>query len=93
MNEETTIIRLASSTPLPCAIWTAERGTQCGKPATVTYAYRLAEPQEGPLAGRWIIQPVCRECAEKAAQVYGVGQCDLAEEYGVILATVLRITR
>lgn len=70
MSEETTIIRLASSTPLPCAIWTAERGEQCGKPATAAYAYRLEEPQNSVTAGRWIIQPVCRECAEKAAQVY-----------------------
>lgn len=70
MTEQTTIIRLASSTPLPCAIWTAERGEQCGKPATAAYAYRMDAPRDGPMAGRWIIQPVCRECAEKAAQVY-----------------------
>lgn len=65
----TRIIRLAQSTPLPCSIYNPSTNAPCGKPACAAYANELEEPI-GPPAGRWIIQPVCSECATAAAEVY-----------------------
>jgi hypothetical protein len=70
MSYTTKIVRLASSTPLPCSTYNAERDAPCGKPAYAAYAYEK-EDDMPPLQGRWILQPVCQECANKAAKVYG----------------------
>lgn len=64
MTNPTKIIRLASSTPLPCSI--LKPNGLCGKPAYAAYAY----PSSAQPSGQWLIQPVCRECAEKARGVY-----------------------
>lgn len=63
---ETKIIRLASSTPLPCSIYNASTDKPCGKTAYAAYAY----PTETPPPGQWLVQPVCQECAVKASAVY-----------------------
>jgi len=65
----TRIICLASSTPLPCSIYNPSTNAPCGKPAYAAYASEWEEPNS-PTAGRWIIQPVCQECATAAAEVY-----------------------
>lgn len=66
MTNQTKIIRLASATPLPCCIYNPATNDLCRKPAYAAYAY----PSEATPRGQWLIQPVCRECAEKARKVY-----------------------
>lgn len=76
MNEETVIIKLDAATPLPCSIYDPGRDAPCGKPAFVAYAYahrHAAQPSRNaapPLLIEWLVQPVCKECAAKAAKVY-----------------------
>lgn len=67
------IIKLDASTPLPCSIYHPTRGI-CGKPAYAAYAYEVAPSPPIVPAGQWVIQPVCAECAGKAAAVYGKNQ-------------------
>jgi hypothetical protein len=68
MKSLTVIIKLDPTTTLPCSI--RQGDGICGKAATAAYAYPVeASPPIVP-AGQWIIQPVCEECAAKAAEVY-----------------------
>ena len=68
MNEK--IIKLDQSTPLPCSIYHPTRGI-CGNDAYAAYAYAVQPSLPIVPDGQWIIQPVCAECAAKAAAVYG----------------------
>lgn len=63
------VIKLDPQTPLPCSIYHPERGI-CGQPALGAYAYEVEPSSPIVPPGQWIIQPVCSECAEKAARVY-----------------------
>jgi hypothetical protein len=69
MTYTTRTVKLDESTPLPCAIYNAERNEPCGNPATVAYAYEETRPLP-PNMIRWILQPVCAECAARTAAVY-----------------------
>lgn len=63
-------LRLDRAYPLPCAIRADNESGICGKDAYAAYAWRQ-EPQP-PLyvPGLWTTQPICRECAEQAAEQY-----------------------
>ena len=63
---ESKIIKLAASTPLPCSIYNATTDQPCGRLAYAAYAY----PAHAEPPGQWLVQPVCRECATKAAANY-----------------------
>ena len=58
-------IRLAD--PLPCGIRTDKKN--CTNPATVAYAYPWRHPT---YPYHYVLLPVCRNCAEKAVQNYGL---------------------
>lgn len=66
---ERTIVQLHPSTPLPCSIMTAD-GPLCGKPATAAYARLLPTTGRWSVPGLWELQPVCAECAARAAAQY-----------------------
>lgn len=61
---QTAVISLAS--PHPCGIRSGDG--VCGQPAQVAYAYPWRHPV---YPGHWVILPVCRDCAERAARTYG----------------------
>jgi hypothetical protein len=44
MTYTTRTVKLDPSTPLPCAIYNAERNEPCGQPATVAYVYEETRP-------------------------------------------------
>ncbi len=50
-----TIIRLFPPHTLPCSGINERTNTRCGKPATAAYAEKAED-------GRWVVEPVCREC-------------------------------
>lgn len=54
--------------PLPCSILT-ETST-CQKTAYVAYADEVNVKGQWSLPGQWLLQPVCEECAKKAAEAY-----------------------
>lgn len=56
--------------PLPCSIW--KPGAPCSQPATVAYAWPATHTPEWPIPGLWTLQPVCAECAARAAQAHEV---------------------
>lgn len=67
---EITRVALSTLTPLPCSIRKTTAGNPngiCGKPATAGYVYPHTSYHS---PGCWIVQPVCRECAMAAANVY-----------------------
>jgi len=69
MKSELKVIKLDLSTPLPCSVYHHERGI-CGLPAFAAYAYSVQSSPPIVHDGQWIIQPICDECARKAAAVY-----------------------
>lgn len=68
-------IRLEAAYALPCSIrkpTASDPDAICGKPATAAVAWLQEPAGEWPTPGLWTLQPICRECAEAAAKVYGV---------------------
>lgn len=63
--EETRLDPIRLPDPLPCGIRTGDGN--CGSLAYVAYVYPWRHPVH---PGHFVILPVCRECAEKAAEVY-----------------------
>jgi uncharacterized membrane protein YadS len=68
MKTLTALIKLDPTTTLPCSI--RQGDGICGKAATAAYAYQVEASPPIVQPGMWMIQPVCRDCAAKAAAVY-----------------------
>lgn len=74
-TRQTEVIRLGD--PLPCGVVNPTTATGfCGQPAWVGYAWRMDSPEGmemwAHLGGLWTVQPVCSQCAQAMAKVYGV---------------------
>lgn len=66
-----TQVRLDTTTPLPCSIRNFDNPSGiCGKPALVAHVRPYDDHGEWLTPGRWIAQPMCRECAKATAKVY-----------------------
>lgn len=65
-----THIVFATGYTLPCSIRADTPSGICGKPASVASARPQMPTGPWPTPGLWTVQPICRECAEKAAEVY-----------------------
>lgn len=69
--EQITHIRLDTKTPLPCSVRNFDNPSGiCGKPALVASVSPYDDGGEWATPGRWIVQPVCRECTAAMAKVY-----------------------
>lgn len=55
-------------TELPCSIRTPDG--VCGKPATQAHASPVEITGPWAVVGAWMLQPICRDCATKAAALY-----------------------
>lgn len=54
--------------PLPCFVFRPTKDEpyrRCGKPASVAMADPLPD-------STWLLTPICRECTEATASVYGI---------------------
>lgn len=56
------------ATPLPCAIIKGD--DNCGKPAMLAYADEVHITGQFATRHQWLLQPICRDCALKAAENY-----------------------
>lgn len=68
---------------LPCGILKPREGdmeARCGRPAILAHATAISEdipvmPLFGlPRPGEWVLLPVCPDCSQAQAKVYGVAQ-------------------
>lgn len=60
------------ATPLPCSIIAGD--DNCGKPAAFAYADEVHITGQFAMRHQWLLQPICRECALKAAEIYSANQ-------------------
>lgn len=69
MNEELDSIKVIKIDPmLPCGATPENPSKICGKPTSLAYAVAMPERSvlySFPLPGRWLIQPLCKDCARR----------------------------
>lgn len=63
-------VRLDRSYPLPCAVHADTESGICGRDAYAAIAWQQKPSHPWPTPGLWTLQPICKECAERAAAQY-----------------------